>query len=1219
MGREIAVDGRPHGGEEGLLAKLRKQPESLQLVLDRVLHLGEAQLDARCVQGMVQFGQHVGGGDVHAGDRFGRHDQPAHRRRRSGHRIERALVEQFGVGEEQRRIPAEQDQAGDQARAGIALDVVVALDALRTSEDGRVRAPAVPQEFDHGDHDRQADAGNRAEHRHADGADDGQPELPALDAQDPAQVGDLDQADGGSDHDGGQRAGGQVLQQVGRHHQQQGHAQRADDAGQLAAGARCFCDGGARRAAADRKALEEPGGEVGGAEPDHLLVGVDVAAGLRRVDAREHAGVGEGNEGDGKTAGEDGTDVGWGDPRNGKGGQALRQGAEHLHAGARVEAQRADDERRADHGDQDAGQALAALERQDRHEGGCADCERGRVGAAFEHRRGNRPQVPQRAAALDREAEQLGQLADQHRQRDAVHVAVADRLGQEFGDEAQARHAGQDARHPGDDGHHAGQRDGARRVAVGQRQDDGEDDRGERRVGAQHQDAAGAEQRIREQRDDRRVEAVDARHPGRHGIGDADRHQHRRQHQSRDEVVAQPGRLVAAQRHEARQPARPPGPVGTALRARDAAGFEAGWRRGGVTHVLGRTVWRNGLLTPSIELEAGRCATGIAISSYTLALHLPGAGTKVSLPPGGLGVRWDDVRNEGGAVHAFDGHRSLEGARSMDEGIRQPGGRRRTLAADLIPGLTTSAVVVPKALAYATIAQLPVQAGLFAALVPMAVYAVLGTSRLLSVSTTTPIAILCATAIGEALRNDPGLDPLTSAATLSVLVGVMLIAARALRLGFLANFISEPVLTGFKAGVGFVIVVDQLPKLLGIHITKEGFFRDVVSIFAHAPELSWPTLAVAVGTLAVIFLAKRFLPKSPAPLLAVAVGIAASAIVGLEAAGVSVVGSIQGGLPMPQLPRPSLFQAMWPAAAGIALISFTESIAAARAFVRPADPPLEANRELFALGAANAAGAFIGSMPAGGGTSQTAVNRNAGAQTQAASLVVAAVAFATLLFLAPVLALMPHATLAAVVIAYSIGLVNPAEIAAIRRVRTMEFRWAVVACLGVMVLGTLKGIVVAIVLSLLGLMYLAYDPRVDELRRKPGTNVFRPHSPEQPADEAIPGLLIVRPEDRLFFVNAANVSGKLQALTQAADPKVVLLDCSAIPGFEYTALKMLVEGEERQREQGRELWLAALSPEALEMVQRTPLAARLGRERMFFTVEQAVDAFKARGLASSQD
>jgi high affinity sulfate transporter 1 len=533
-------------------------------------------------------------------------------------------------------------------------------------------------------------------------------------------------------------------------------------------------------------------------------------------------------------------------------------------------------------------------------------------------------------------------------------------------------------------------------------------------------------------------------------------------------------------------------------------------------------------------------------------------------------------------------------------------------AADLLPGLTTAAVVVPKALAYATIAQLPVQAGLFAALVPMAVYAVLGSSRVLSVSTTTPIAILCATAIGEALSADPGLNPLVASATLSLLVGLMLIAARVLRFGFLANFISEPVLTGFKAGVGFVIVADQLPKLLGIHIQKEGFFRDVASIVAHVPELSWPTLAVALGTLAVIAFSKRFWPKAPAPLLAVAVGIAASAVLGLAAAGVSVVGAIQGGFPMPVLPRPSLFEAMWPAAAGIALISFTESIAAARAFVQRADPPIDANRELLAIGAANAAGAFIGSIPAGGGTSQTAVSRTAGSKTQAASLVVAAVAFATLLFLAPVLAFMPHATLAAVVIAYSIGLVNPAEMAAIRHVRTMEFRWALAACLGVMVLGTLKGILAAIVLSLLGLMYLTYDPRVDELRRKPGTNVFRPRSSDHPDDEAIPGLLIARPEGRVYFANAGNIGSKLLALAKASSPQVILLDCSAMPGLEYTALKMLVEAEERLRAEGTEIWLAALTPEVLELVRRTPLAERLGRERMFFTVKQAVTAFEAR-------
>ena len=538
--------------------------------------------------------------------------------------------------------------------------------------------------------------------------------------------------------------------------------------------------------------------------------------------------------------------------------------------------------------------------------------------------------------------------------------------------------------------------------------------------------------------------------------------------------------------------------------------------------------------------------------------------------------------------------------------------RRGSFTADLIPGLTTAAVVVPKALAYATIAQLPVQAGLFAALVPMAVYAGLGSSHLLSVSTTTPIAILCASAIGEALRADPSLNPLTVAATLSLLVGAMLIIARLLRLGFLANFISEPVLTGFKAGVGLVIVVDQLPKLLGIHIEKAGFFRDVASIIAHAGELSVPTLAVALATLAVIAITKRLLPKAPAPLLAVSAGIAASAMLGLEAAGVSIVGTIQGGFPMPILPRLSLVEAIWPAAAGIALISFTESIAAARAFVGPNDPPIDANRELLALGAANAAGALIGSMPAGGGTSQTAVNRTAGAQTQASSLVVAAVAFATLLFLSPVLALMPHATLAAVVIAYSIGLIDPAEMLAIRKVRTMEFRWALIACVGVMVLGTLRGIVVAIMLSLAGLLRLSNDPRVDEIGRKPGTNVFRPRTTLHPEDESIPGLLIARPVGRIYFGNVENVGRKLKALINGSSPRVVVLDCSATPGFEYTALRMLVQAEERLRKEGIRLWLASLNPEALELVQHTNLAERLGREGMFFTIEQAVAAFDAQ-------
>jgi len=534
------------------------------------------------------------------------------------------------------------------------------------------------------------------------------------------------------------------------------------------------------------------------------------------------------------------------------------------------------------------------------------------------------------------------------------------------------------------------------------------------------------------------------------------------------------------------------------------------------------------------------------------------------------------------------------------------------LKADVVAGLTTGAVVIPKAMAYATIAGLPLQVGLYTAFLPMVVYALLGTSRVLSVSTTTTIAILGATALGGAVQAHPGLSLVAATSTLAILVGAILLVARLFRLGFLANFISDPVLTGFKAGIGFVIVVDQLPKLFGIHIHKEGFFRDVVAIAGQLPDTSAATLAVAVATFAVIVAFEKFLPRAPTPLIAIAGGIAASALLGLKEHGVSIVGDIPGGFPSLSLPDVKLALEMWPAAAGIALMSFTESIAAGRAFAGPGEPRPDSNQELVAVGAGNVVGGFFGAMPSGGGTSQSAVNRLTGARSQVSALVTAAMTVGTMLFLAPVMSPMPNATLAAVVIAYSIGLISPAEIEAIRSVRTIEFRWTIAACLGVMVLGTLNGILVAVMLSMMGLLYLANQPPVHVLGRKPGTHVFRPRTPEHPEDETFPGLLIVRTLGRMYFANAPVVGEKLGALVERDKPRVLLLDCSAIPGFEFTALKMLVEAESRLAGQGVSLWLAALNPEALELLRRTPLAEKLGRERMFFTVEDAVTAYEKR-------
>ena len=536
---------------------------------------------------------------------------------------------------------------------------------------------------------------------------------------------------------------------------------------------------------------------------------------------------------------------------------------------------------------------------------------------------------------------------------------------------------------------------------------------------------------------------------------------------------------------------------------------------------------------------------------------------------------------------------------------------RSCVKPDVVAGLTTAAVVIPKAMAYATIAGLPLQVGLYTAFLPAVVYALMGTSRVMSVSTTTTIAILCAAELGAVGASHPDVGLATAIATLALLVGVTLVAARMLRLGFVADFISDPVLTGFKAGIGVVIVVDQAPKLLGIHIDKGGFFHNLASIAAHVPETSIATLTVALATFAVIALFEKFAPKSPLPLIAIGGAIAASSFMGLQSQGVSVVGAIPSGFPSLQLPDLSLVAEMWPAALGVALMSFTETIAVGRAFAREHDPRPEPNQELAAIGAGSIAGAFFGAMPSGGGTSQTAVNTNAGARTQVSELVTAAAALGTMLFLAPLLAPMPNAALAAVVIAYSIGLIDPAELKAIRAFRTREFRWAIAAFAGVILLGTLQGIVVAVILSLAGMMQLANNPPLHVLGRKRGTNVFRPRSPEHTDDETFPGLLMLRTEGRIYFANATVLGEKLRDAVAREQPKVIAIDCSAIPGFEFTALKMLVAADTRMREQGVALWLVALNPEALELVRRTPLGAS-GNERMFFNLEAAVEAYAAR-------
>ncbi len=537
---------------------------------------------------------------------------------------------------------------------------------------------------------------------------------------------------------------------------------------------------------------------------------------------------------------------------------------------------------------------------------------------------------------------------------------------------------------------------------------------------------------------------------------------------------------------------------------------------------------------------------------------------------------------------------------------RQPDGGLRP---DLVAGLTAAAVVLPKAMAYATVAGLPVSVGLYTAFVPMIVYALLGTSRVLSVSSTTTLAILTATQLGIAVPDgDPG-RLITATATLTALTGVLLILASVLRFGFIANLISAPVLTGFKAGIGLVIVLDQVPKLFGLHVAKEGFLRDVLSLVQHIPEASLVTLAVGAAALGLLLIAERAWPHSPVPLAVVGAGIAVSWFADLNAAGVATVGLIPQALPSITLPAPDLVVQLLPGAVGIALMSFTETIAAGRAFAAPLEPPISANRELLATGAANLSGGFFGAMPAGGGTSQTAVVRAVGGRTQKASLVTAAASAATMLALAPLLGLLPQAVLAAIVIVYSVGLIQPHEFASIRKVRRMEFLWALAAFLGVLAFGTLQGIVVAVVLSLLGLSSQAARPRIHVIGRKRGEDLLRPASPERPDDETFDGLLILRPEGRLFFANAQQVADRVRELVDDYKPRVLMLDLSRVFDIEYSALQMMIEGERRFADEGVTVWLAGLNPDVLDYIRRAGLADRLGKERMFPNARAGVRRF----------
>lgn len=530
------------------------------------------------------------------------------------------------------------------------------------------------------------------------------------------------------------------------------------------------------------------------------------------------------------------------------------------------------------------------------------------------------------------------------------------------------------------------------------------------------------------------------------------------------------------------------------------------------------------------------------------------------------------------------------------------GYHRGWLSGDLVAGLVTACVVVPQAVAYAGVAGLPVEVGLYAALVPMLVYALLGTSRVLSVSVTSTLSILTASAIAVT-----GGGP-EAAALLAFMSGALLLVGGLARVGFLADFVSLPILAGFKAGTGLVIISGQLGKVLGIPIGGDGFFSNLADAARGLDDVHAVTLALGAGTIALLAAMRRWARRVPGPLLTVVGGIVVVAALDLAQDGVAVIGTVPAGLPELAVPPFDDWRLLVPGAAGVALMSTVESVSAGRALAARNVPPIDTDRELVALGCANIGAGLFQAYPTGGGLSQSAVNRDAGARTQVSALVTVGVVALVLTVMTGLLENLADATLGALVIVAAYGLVQPAELRRIVHVRVRDGVLALVALAGVLVLGVLAGVLVAVAVSMATLLAQANRPPVDVVGLDEHDRLHR-RSPGRP-DSTPPGLLILRPRGTLYFANVRRVARTAAAaVDRATAVDVAVLDLGVVPDLEVTALSVLADLGEELRARGVETWITGLSGPQREMVARFGIDERT---RLFPALGDAVVAYRQR-------
>ena len=520
------------------------------------------------------------------------------------------------------------------------------------------------------------------------------------------------------------------------------------------------------------------------------------------------------------------------------------------------------------------------------------------------------------------------------------------------------------------------------------------------------------------------------------------------------------------------------------------------------------------------------------------------------------------------------------------------GYQRPWLRPDVIAGLTAGAVVIPQAMAYASIASMPVQVGLYTCIVPMLVYAMLGGSNALSMSTTSTIATLSASTLIAAGVAAGSVRDLT---TLTLIVGVLLLLARLLHLGSLVDNISDTVLIGVKAGVGLTVSVGQLPKLLGIKGDphNDGFFGQLWWALKSLGSANLATVILAGGTIAGLLILTRLAPRVPAPLIAVVVALILVHVLALPKHGVALIAPIPSGLPVPQLAPLHHIGRLLPGACAIALMAFLESVAVARGFASRNDPPLDTDRELVAVGAASVAGAFFQTLPAAGGFSQTAVNVRSGVRTQGAEIVTVALAVLVALFLAPTLSSLPQATLGSMVIVATMGLIKPAEFRRLARISPVEFWLALVTA----VVGLTGGLLAAVAVGVLGTFALVLHElnhpdviklRVDADGRLRVADSTAPGASASGAS-ASGGVLVLRLGGPLYTANARAAQGNILAAVEAAAPKpeVVILDVGALGRVSVTVLDAIRDLDRSLQERHVTLWLAGLPERALTTARRT--------------------------------